>query len=157
MKLIVAILATLFAPQLFSQQPAASHNYIKGRVVIGGKPLPAITILLEGKRGGTISDSLGVFSFQNIPAGKIKLHFSGVGLVHSTKEITIKEGENLLGDINLIAATNTMEDVVVSGTMKAITKMESPIPVEVYTPVLFKKNPTPSIFESLGTLTTISL
>jgi outer membrane receptor for ferrienterochelin and colicins len=42
-----------------------------------------------------------------------------------------------------------MEDVVVSGTMKAISKMDSPIPVEVYTPVLFKKNPTPSIFESL--------
>src|SRR5690606_35556525 len=42
------------------------------------------------------------------------------------------------------------EVVVVSGTMKEVTKMNSPIPVEVYSPALFRKNPTPSIFESLS-------
>ena len=33
--------------------------------------------------------------------------------------------------------------------MKAVKKLESPVAVEVYTPQFFKKNPTPSIFESL--------
>src|SRR5690606_1009104 len=33
---------------------------------------------------------------------------------------------------------------------KEISKMDSPIPVEIYTPALFRKNPTPSIFESLS-------
>jgi outer membrane receptor for ferrienterochelin and colicins len=33
--------------------------------------------------------------------------------------------------------------------MKAVSKMSSPIPVEVYTPAYFKKNPAPNIFESL--------
>jgi outer membrane receptor for ferrienterochelin and colicins len=46
---------------------------------------------------------------------------------------------------------NTLKEVVVvSGTMKEVTKMNSPIPVEVYSPALFLKNPTPSIFESLS-------
>ena len=33
--------------------------------------------------------------------------------------------------------------------MKEVSRLESPVPVEVYSPVFFKANPTPSIFESL--------
>lgn len=45
--------------------------------------------------------------------------------------------------------TNQLEEVVVSGTLKAVKRLESPVPVEVYTPVFFRKNPTPSIYEAL--------
>ena len=83
-----------------------------------------------------------------MPAGKINVHVSAVGYMHEAKELTIGTGVNF-ENVELMPSVNVMEDVVVSGTMKAISKMESPIPVEVYTPVLFKKNPSPSIFESL--------
>lgn len=43
-----------------------------------------------------------------------------------------------------------LEEVVVSGTMKEISRSESPIPVEILTPKLFQKNPTPSLFEAVG-------
>lgn len=43
----------------------------------------------------------------------------------------------------------TLDEVVVSGTLKAVKRLESPVPVEVYTPVFFKKNPTPNIYEAL--------
>jgi outer membrane receptor for ferrienterochelin and colicins len=42
-----------------------------------------------------------------------------------------------------------LDEVVISGTMKEVSKSESPVPVEIYTPTLFKKNPTPSIFDAL--------
>src|SRR5690606_29652422 len=42
-----------------------------------------------------------------------------------------------------------IEAVGVTGTMKAVTRAQSPVAVEVYTPQFFKKNPTPSVFESL--------
>jgi outer membrane receptor for ferrienterochelin and colicins len=42
-----------------------------------------------------------------------------------------------------------LNEVVVSGTLKPIKRLESAVPVEVYTPVFFKKNPTPSIYEAL--------
>jgi outer membrane receptor for ferrienterochelin and colicins len=38
---------------------------------------------------------------------------------------------------------------VVTGTLKAVRRMESPVPVEVYTPQFFKKNPTPTLFDAL--------
>lgn len=42
-----------------------------------------------------------------------------------------------------------IEDVVISGTLKAVNRLESPVPVEVYSATFFKKNPTPSIFDAL--------
>ncbi len=34
--------------------------------------------------------------------------------------------------------------------MKEVSRMESPVPVEIITPKLFQKNPVPSLFEALG-------
>lgn len=45
---------------------------------------------------------------------------------------------------------NEVEGAVITGTMKAVSRLESPILVEVITPKLFKKNPTPSLFEAIG-------
>ncbi|MBW8361038.1 MAG: TonB-dependent receptor [Kaistella sp.] len=33
--------------------------------------------------------------------------------------------------------------------MKAVSRLDSPVPVEVYSPLYFRKNPTPNIFEAL--------
>src|SRR5690606_13303543 len=42
-----------------------------------------------------------------------------------------------------------LEEVVVSGTLKQVSKLDSPIPVEVVTSKIFQANPAPTIFESL--------
>jgi outer membrane receptor for ferrienterochelin and colicins len=44
---------------------------------------------------------------------------------------------------------DSMEQVVITGTMRAVKRSASPVPVEVYTPKFFMKNPTPSIFDAL--------
>ncbi|WP_245828424.1 TonB-dependent receptor plug domain-containing protein [Moheibacter sediminis] len=45
---------------------------------------------------------------------------------------------------------NELEGAVITGTMKEVSRLESPVPVEVITSKLFKKNPTPSLFEAIG-------
>jgi outer membrane receptor for ferrienterochelin and colicins len=42
-----------------------------------------------------------------------------------------------------------MDEIVVSGTMRPVRKLESPVAVEVYSSLFLKKNPVPSIFEAL--------
>ncbi len=42
-----------------------------------------------------------------------------------------------------------LNEIVISGTMKPVLRSESLVPVEVYTPTFFKKNPSPNIFEAL--------
>jgi outer membrane receptor for ferrienterochelin and colicins len=134
-----------------SSQPSASakETILKGKVVGNKLSVSSATIIIEGKKKGIVSDSLGAFLIENLPVGKVKLHVTAIGFQHQIKEIAVREGENLVGDITLQPLENRLDDVVVSGTMKAISKMESPICVEVYTPTLFKKNPSPNIFESL--------
>lgn len=42
-----------------------------------------------------------------------------------------------------------IDEIVVTGTLKPVLRSETPVPVEVYTGIFLKKNPTPNIFEAL--------
>lgn len=46
--------------------------------------------------------------------------------------------------------TGTIEDVVITGTIKPVSRSKSPVAVEIYSQKFFQKNPTPSIFESIA-------
>lgn len=43
-----------------------------------------------------------------------------------------------------------LEGAVITGTLKEVRRLDSPVPVEVITSELFKKNPAPSLFEAVG-------
>jgi outer membrane receptor for ferrienterochelin and colicins len=47
------------------------------------------------------------------------------------------------------ANENALKDVVVSGTMKEVSRQNSPVSVEIYTPKFFLKNPTANMFDAL--------
>ena len=55
-----------------------------------------------------------------------------------------------IDSLNIHEDVSELEGVVMTGTMKEVKRLDSPIPVEVVTAELFKKNPTPSLFESVG-------
>lgn len=58
----------------------------------------------------------------------------------------------LSGQIKDTITKNSDEDideVVVTGTLKPISRLETPIPVEIYSATFLKKNPTSNIFEAL--------
>ena len=55
------------------------------------------------------------------------------------------ENDSLSNNLN----DDTLEEVVISGTMKPVLRSESLVPVEVYTPTFLKKNPTSNVFEAL--------
>jgi outer membrane receptor for ferrienterochelin and colicins len=132
-----------------SMLTAQNINVLRGRVTSNTRPIESITVTLENSRKGAVTTAEGEFVLQNIKPGKNKLHVSGIGYEHRVVEVTIAEGLTVLPEVELKPLPANIQEVVVSGTMKAVTKLESPILVEVYTPVLFKKNPSPTLFESL--------
>lgn len=67
---------------------------------------------------------------------------------YESRRMEIDPGEHPL-IIALQPVQAEMENVVVSGTLRAVNRLESPVVVDVYTPAFFKKNPVPSVFESL--------
>ncbi|WP_261513039.1 TonB-dependent receptor plug domain-containing protein [Chryseobacterium paludis] len=46
--------------------------------------------------------------------------------------------------------TKLIDDVVITGTLKPMSRSKSPVAVEIYSQKFFQKNPTPSIFEAIS-------
>lgn len=143
--ILIAVLCCWCA-QLMAQSAS-----IKGKVLNNGYGESWVNVLLENTNHATATDSLGNFKLDSISPGQYKLVTSHLNFEPYIKEITVAEDQSLTINIDLsaLAKSGTLKDVVISGTMKAVSRLESPVPVEVYTPAFFKKNPTPSIFDAL--------
>ncbi|GAA3558743.1 TonB-dependent receptor [Snuella lapsa] len=120
---------------------------ISGKVFSDGEPLPYANVYLKGTSKGTITDENGHYSIASIETGKHTLIASFTGYKNQSKEVSIVDGNTTL-NFNLYES-ELLDEVVVTGTLKAVSRLESPVPVEVYTPTFLKKNPTPNIFEAL--------
>lgn len=122
------------------------QHVIKGTVYDAqGNPIPYATVVAQGTNLGYSTNEQGRFTL-NIPDTTKMLLVTYVG--YHSDSIEIQPGRNNY-NIRLKAEGNNMEEVVITGTMKEVSRMDSPIPVEIYTPQFFKKNPTPNLFDAL--------
>jgi outer membrane receptor for ferrienterochelin and colicins len=123
---------------------------VNGRVTDeDGQPVPFASVGIADLKAGTLADEEGNYSLPNLAAGKVKLSVSALGFAPETMVLELEEGTVKAVDITLFASGETMDEVVVTGTMKAVSRSTSPVPVEVFTADFFRANPTPSVFESL--------
>ncbi|MFK7807110.1 MAG: carboxypeptidase-like regulatory domain-containing protein, partial [Saprospiraceae bacterium] len=116
---------------------------------LNGEALSFANIAIEGTALGATTDTLGNFEIKNIPVGTHKILAMFLGYETTQKKIKLTAGENANIIFTLVEAETTMDEIVVTGTLKEVSRLESPVPVEVNTPTFFKKNPTPNIYEAL--------
>ena len=130
----------------YSQSVTLSGSVVDAETRQG---LPFASVHIAGTAVVTSTNENGNFSVSiNESIHGKKLIVSFIGYKQDTTSISSNQKKY---SIFLKPEAGTLKEVVVvSGTMKEVTKMNSPIPVEIYSPALFLKNPTPSIFESLG-------
>lgn len=121
---------------------------IRGQVSQQGQPLPYATVSILNTTLGVVTDSIGFYQFNELTPGNYTLEYAYVGLESIRSTVQVKADEQIENNIEFSAATN-LDEIVVTGTLKAVKRIDSPVPVEVYTPTFFKKNPTPNIFEAL--------
>lgn len=135
--------------------PSGSHaqsptGRISGTVLSDGQPVILANIILVESKAGTSSDTSGRFSISNVKPGVYTLKASATGYSLFTRKVTVTAGGHVPLQIKLQQDVTKLNDVVVTGTLKAVSRAESPVPVEVYTTKYFQKNPSPSLFESIG-------
>ncbi|WP_264552948.1 TonB-dependent receptor [Flavobacterium sp. N2038] len=131
---------------------AAKHTYsqnISGKVSTDIPAVQEINVVLLNTNFKTHSDSIGYYKLENIPSGSYKIEVTSTGFKTIIKRVSILEKQNLNLDFELNEDQNELNEVVVSGTLKPVKRLESAVPVEVYSPAFFKKNPTPSIYDAL--------
>ncbi len=135
---------------LFNISLSAQQGVVKGVVKHDDQALEYASVGIPKLGLGTLTDSLGHFELKNIPAGTYDLQVTNVGFRRHNESFKIDGKEVKKIEIKMVLDANAMDEVVVTGTMRAVSRLKSPIPVEVFTPQLFRKNPTPSLFEAIG-------
>ena len=138
----------LIAMLLLATSATAQTVKIWGSVADKNGPVASATVSIASLKRSVITDTAGNFEFNRMTPGTYRLAVSAINYDAIIKTVTVNNTTPKL-TIVLTIHNKDMDEVVISGTMKAISKMDSPIPVEVYSPAHFKKNPSPNIFESL--------
>lgn len=122
---------------------------LSGKVTAENSPLPFANIYIKGTSLGASTDVNGQFIIRDIPFGEYTLVISSIGFEVLSEYISLTKPVNIISNFQLIENAASLDEVVISGTMKEVSKLDSPIPVEVYGFKFFKANPSPSVFESL--------
>jgi len=138
----------LFLVLVITTGMATAQQVVKGRIVCEDKAVPAASINVMGKKLHTIADSAGMFRL-SLPEGKYTLQVTAIGYELFRKDITItRSNPELL--ITLTENPSALAEVVITGTMKEVSKASSPVPVEVYTPKFFQKSAPANLFEAVN-------
>ncbi|WP_242696433.1 TonB-dependent receptor [Longitalea luteola] len=131
----------------------AQTGIITGKITgANGQLLGAATVAIPALNKGAASDSTGIFRLEQVPFGTWQMEVSFLGFRSYKTNIKVDRKEITHNVVLTQPADNALNEVVVSGTMKEMSKLESPVPVEVYTARFFKANPVPSVFDALQTV-----
>ncbi|MDX2136146.1 MAG: TonB-dependent receptor [Saprospiraceae bacterium] len=129
---------------------AQNSGTIRGRVEHNGSPVAYAQVAIKNAGKGTFTDTLGAFVLTGIPFGDHQVSVSLIGFAPQTARTRLSAAAPTAElQLELTENTASLGEVVVSGALKPVQKLESPIPVEVYAQKFFRANPTPSLFESL--------
>jgi outer membrane receptor for ferrienterochelin and colicins len=143
----VCLLIGLF---LAAESTLAQSAELRGQIRAEGETVPYANVVLLGTRYGTVADSMGYFTLRGLAAGSYRLRASSLGYLSQERKIDLQAGQADTLTLTLPPdPARQAEAVVITGTMKEVQRMQSPVPVEVYHPTFFQKNPTPNFFDAL--------
>lgn len=140
------LIAVLFIVSVLNAQ-----TRVKGIISSDGITFDNVVVTLD-KTKKVKTDANGNYIFENPGFGEHEIVVVLVGFQTQKKRISIKDANEVTVDFDLVPnkiSNNELNEVVITGTLKPVSRLESAVPVEVYKPSFFKKNPTANIFEAL--------
>ncbi|PPK86172.1 outer membrane receptor for ferrienterochelin and colicins [Neolewinella xylanilytica] len=145
---ILAVILLSYLAGAQSATPMPHDRVVAGRVVgIDGGGVAGVTISVIGTAVGTYSDETGAFTVRvQEAADSLSIHFTRIGFHPHTERVT---GSPKPLYVVLEKTAALLDEVVVSGSLRTVSRSQSPVAVEVYSAEFFRANPSPSVFESL--------
>lgn len=125
-----------------------SWSQVKGRVSDGIQPIAGATVYLPSIKKGVVTDLQGDFVLENLTSGTYPLVISYVGFLPHKISLEISAAQQDLGKV-ILSPDNSLDEIIVSGNLKPVNRLESTIPVEVYSPAFLQQNPASSLFEGI--------
>lgn len=93
-----------------------------------------------------IADEMGVFSIESVK-GENKLFISYVG--YTSKIITLESTGDSINRGSIVLENDSLDEIVISGTLRQVSKLKSAVPIELYSANFFKATPKASFFEAI--------
>jgi outer membrane receptor for ferrienterochelin and colicins len=126
----------------------SAQSELTFKVVNGDTPLEFVQIVRKGDGAVSATNTEGLANFNIKDSGAEEFQFSLVGFETKTLSLdTLTLGETII--VELFESSNNLEELVVTGTMKSVSRMGCTVPVEVYYSSFFQKNPLPNLAEAL--------
>ena len=147
---------------LFTGVQGQNSGFLTGRVTENtGSTLPGANVFIAGTTIGTISDTEGRFTLNNLEPGEYTVGVSFLGYEEILQEILIQPGRNDL-DFELVPMSFSVEAVVVTalykGQQKAINQqVNAETLVNVVSEDRIKELPDVNAAESIGRLPGVSV
>jgi outer membrane receptor for ferrienterochelin and colicins len=138
---LLLLIFFLHTHDIYATNPARIQIDVKDES--SRQPIAGATIHFAGKH--LISDENGRIMIES--ESKTKGSITAVGYQDAIANI-----DPLFPVITvfMVQMDNQLDNVVVSGSLRPMSKLASPIPVESYNARYFKTNPTPSLFDAVG-------
>ena len=109
-------------------------------------PLFGVTIYNSSNTKNEISDINGNFSIESSNQEN-KLIISHVGYL--SKKINIESSGKPIDIGYIMLKNNSLDEIVISGTLREVSKLKSVAPIELYSSDFFKSTPKTSFFEAV--------
>ena len=124
---------------------------VRFRVTSDNQPVAFASIYFPKLGLSGTTDSLGKAVIEGITEGKHLVEISFIGFEKQSQILNISK-ENNAFEIEVKSNQSLLDEVVVTGSMKEMRKSESVVPVEMFSPKYFERNPTPSLFEAMSSV-----
>jgi outer membrane receptor for ferrienterochelin and colicins len=107
------------------------------------------TIYNSSNSKSVVANETGGFSIDS-KKGENKLFISYVG--YTSKIITLKLTGDSIDTGSIVLESDSLEEIVISGTLRQVSKLDSPVPIELYTAEFFNSTPRASLFEAIESI-----
>lgn len=123
---------------------------LQGKLTSGDSIVPYGVVTVGMTGNGASADGNGFYRISEVVPGTYAIKVQCIGYLTLIRNITVRDQMTQVVDFELQRDPKSISEVVITGTMSEVEKSDSPIPVDVYTPKFFKRNPVASLFESVG-------
>ncbi len=127
-----------------------SATNIQGKILSGDSAVPFAIISIGQTGKGASADVNGFYNVDGLSPGTYTFKIQCIGFLTHSRSVVVRDVPQQTINFELEHDSKSMSEVVITGTMSEVEKTDSPVPVEVYTPKFFKRNPVASLFESVG-------
>ena len=128
-----------------------AQSFIEGTVYDNQAEIPFANIEVKESKLGTAADANGYFKLE-VPAGNFNIEVTAMGYHKLKKKIELIKGETYFINPVLVETSYSIDQVVVTGTLRESFVKVSPVKVEVISSAFFKKTPTNNIMEIIETV-----